>query len=760
MAPNNMDLTELAEIVNELAGKVVLIDGDDIQALGEVLQIVNKLTHPSLAEFADELRAILESIILDEYESVDEGMGTLNEGVQKLQNAFDRMGMVDADDLASKQAMVDEDSPSSPKKSKAVPKQSTKKAEPKAEPKKPKAVQESRSEPQPAATEIPEAPPETTLAISDDDDGEDDTVYFEHRDDPKIIQQTITEDPELVQGFIEESIEQLTMIENGLISWEEAPDDLTIIDSIFRPFHTIKGVSGFLNLSDINSFAHIYEDLLDDARKGRVVYNEQIAEAVFEGIDALRRMIDAVASSLSQKKYVKHDVDVIHFAQLISNARSGKQISSSKKTQTQEVKSSAAQDAPKSEEAAVPGTSSAARDLNRSGRSVKVNTSKMDNLIDLVGELVVTQNMVVQNPAIQESSDKRLIRDIGQLKRITSNLQDLSMSLRMVPIKDTFQRMHRIVRDIARKSGKKIVLETFGEDTELDRNMVEELYEPLVHMIRNNCDHGIESPEIRKKLGKPETGALRLSAYYKGGMVIIEVADDGKGIDKEVIWKSAIKKGLIKEDEKPSEAEILNFIFSSGFSTSQQVTDISGRGVGMDVVKKAITKLRGSIEVKTKVNKGTTFSLRLPLTLAIIDGVIVRVGQERYIIPTLSIKESMMASSGSFNKIVGKGETIFIRGRIIPLLRLGRVFDIPEAIDDPNKGLLIVVESDGQEAALLVDGMLDKQEIVIKTLGDGLNKVDGIAGGAIMSDGNVGLIVDIPTLLPKNNKMRINTIND
>jgi two-component system chemotaxis sensor kinase CheA len=592
----------------------------------------------------------------------------------------------------------------------------------------------------------------------------DDSVhdYFEDRDDPELITQTLKEDPELVQGFIEESEENLQMIENGLIELENAPDDLSLVDTIFRPFHTLKGVAGFLNLSDVNALAHSYENLLDDARKGELEFNEDIAEAVFEGIDALRVMVGALAESKKKEEYVPHGLDLEYFADMIASIRNDEEFVREAPTQQQQAedtnksadadgkkaaKTKSKQKKGKKKRSFDP--SDASKALGNIESSVRVSTGKMDTLLDLVGELVVTQNMVMQNEEIQHSGNKRLQQDIGQLKRITTNLQDLSMSLRMVPIKDTFQKMHRIVRDLARKSGKKIVLEINGEDTEIDRNMVDELYEPLVHMIRNNCDHGLETPEERRMAGKPETGKISLNAYYKGGLVVIEVSDDGRGIDAEKIRQRAIEKGVISADEELSESQILNLIFTSGFSTRDDITDVSGRGVGMDVVRKVIERLRGSIEIKTKQGKGTTFSLRLPLTLAIIDGVVVRIGNERYIIPTTAIKESLVAPDGSYNKIVGKGETVFIRDRVVPLLRVDQFFDIDNSVQDVTEGILIVVENDNREAALLVDEMLDKQEIVIKSLGEGLNKIKGLAGGAIMPDGSVGLIIDVPTLLPK-----------
>lgn len=774
----------VSDILNTLASRIVLLEADDIQALGEILKLLDELHAEQIQDYILQVRGIVERLILDEYESASVGLSELNSAVEQLQLAFSETELVserefqekqdalsdDATvaDLVEKHTIEMEEADSKPEKAKGKTAESKKeeptnqtptlKSQPKVEPAvETKPAQKTESQPQ----VIPDSAQPLVQS------------YFKNRDDFNLINQTLKDDPELLQGFIDETTEHLQLIENGLIDWESSPDDLTIIDSIFRPFHTIKGVAGFLNLTDINNFSHMYEDVLDEVRKGKLKYSDSLADAIFKGVDALKQMIHALIDATKTGTYHGHSVDLEKFEQLVHHARFGgtepnyenaeataklekpkssepaKNFDPSKTTpatSNPSVKTSDKKQAEEPEKERLTGTR-AMTGLKDS--TLRVSTLKMDSLIDLVGELVVTQNMVVQNNVIKNSADKRLQQDVGQLKRITSNLQDLSMSLRMVPIKDTFQKMHRIVRDLARKSGKKIVLEVYGEETEIDRNMVDELYDPLVHMIRNNCDHGIEAPDVRRARGKNETGTITLNAYYKGGMVVIEVTDDGNGIDVNYIRKRALEKGLCKESDKLSEQDILNFIFASGFSTSETVTDVSGRGVGMDVVKRAITNLRGNIEIQTKVGKGTTFTLRLPLTLAIIDGVIVELGSEKYIIPTVSIKESLVVKKEQLNKIAGKGETVFIRNKVLPLIRVGHHFGIPDAVENPWEGLIIIVESDKQEAALLVDKMIDKQEIVIKSLGESLSKLEGIAGGAILSDGTVGLIIDVPTLLPK-----------
>ncbi|RLB86538.1 MAG: chemotaxis protein CheA, partial [Deltaproteobacteria bacterium] len=335
---------------------------------------------------------------------------------------------------------------------------------------------------------------------------------------------------------------------------------------------------------------------------------------------------------------------------------------------------------------------------------------------------------------------------LNQLHQISSMLQKTAMSMRMVPIKNTFQKMVRLVRDLARSSGKKVSLEMKGEETEIDRNVVEELYEPMVHMIRNAVDHGIEPPEQRLAKGKPEKGTIELLAYQRGGSIIIEIRDDGRGLDKEKILSKAIDKGIISGVEQLSESEIYNLIFKPGFSTSETVTEISGRGVGMDVVKKALEKLRGRVEIKSKPDKGSTFIITLPLTLAIIDGIIVRVAEQRYIIPALGILKSFRPNPNDYSTVEGKGEMIMVRGELVPLVRLHHLFELSERTIKPWEGLAVLIGNENEKLCLLVDELVGKEEVVIKTLGEALKNVKGLAGGAILGDGRVGLILDIPGL--------------
>jgi two-component system chemotaxis sensor kinase CheA len=379
---------------------------------------------------------------------------------------------------------------------------------------------------------------------------------------------------------------------------------------------------------------------------------------------------------------------------------------------------------------------------------VKVDTGKLDGLLDLVGEMVIAQSLVGQQLAEMDALNPQFVRNVAQLGRITKELQRVSMSLRMVPIRGVFQKMSRVVRDVGAKQKKKVRFVTSGEETELDRGVVEELNDPLLHMIRNSMDHGIESPEKRIAAGKDPAGTLQLRAYHQGGNIVVEVDDDGAGLNREKILQKAIERGLTTPDEILTDEEIFHFIFAAGFSTAEKVTDLSGRGVGLDVVRQNIERLRGQVEISSQPGQGTRFKIRLPLTLAIIDGFIVKVGDERYIIPTLSVRESFRPQPGMVSRIQNQAEVVNVRGRIIPLLRLSQTFGLPSATRDVTQGIVVVVEAGADTRCLFVDALLHKQEVVIKNLNDMMvQKNRLLAGAAILGDGQVGLILDVNALV-------------
>jgi two-component system chemotaxis sensor kinase CheA len=341
------------------------------------------------------------------------------------------------------------------------------------------------------------------------------------------------------------------------------------------------------------------------------------------------------------------------------------------------------------------------------------------------------------------------VQNISHLDKITRELQEMSTSLRMVPLQSTFQKMARLVRDLSKKIGKDVEFLIKGEKTELDKTVVDRIGDPLVHMVRNAIDHGIESsPEKRRENGKPEKGKVSLRAFHKGGSIYIEIEDDGKGLDKNAIFAKAVERGIINETANLSEKEIFSLIFAPGFSTAESVTEVSGRGVGMDVVKKNIEALRGQIDIQSEPGKGSIFSIKLPLTLAIIDGMVVKVGPERYIIPTLSIVMSVSVPKGRIETIQNKGEMLSLQNELIPVFRLERIFEVEEQKkNDTEERLVVIIEEDGMKTGIIIDELLGQQQIVIKNLGEFLKESPGISGGAIMPDGSVGLILDVSGLV-------------
>ncbi|MDH5471418.1 MAG: chemotaxis protein CheA [Gammaproteobacteria bacterium] len=381
--------------------------------------------------------------------------------------------------------------------------------------------------------------------------------------------------------------------------------------------------------------------------------------------------------------------------------------------------------------------------------SIRVGIDKIDDLINMVGELVITQSMLsLLGEDFSMQNLEKLQDGLGQLERHTRELQESVMMIRMLPISFSFSRFPRLVRDMSSQMGKKIDLIMSGENTEIDKTLIEKIGDPLVHLVRNSLDHGIEMPADRIAAGKKETGTINLNAYHKGGNIVIEITDDGKGIDQDAVLNKAIEKGLVPAGAKLTAQQINDLIFQPGFSTAKKITDVSGRGVGMDVVRKNITSLGGAVEIQSEHGKGSTFTIRLPLTLAILDGQSVIVGNEIYIIPLVSIVESIQIKTSMINKVAGKGETFKLRDEYIPIVRLSRVFGIENAkAKTLEDGLLVVVEADRKPCGLFVDDLLGQQQVVIKSLEQNYRRVDGVSGATILGDGSVALILDIPGLL-------------
>ncbi|MGZ8462878.1 MAG: chemotaxis protein CheA [Candidatus Deferrimicrobiaceae bacterium] len=587
----------------------------------------------------------------------------------------------------------------------------------------------------------------------------------------------LDQDQELYTDFITESGEHLQAIEVKMVDLEASPEDPEIINAIFRGFHTIKGVSGFLNLKDVNELSHHTETLLDLCRQGKVPISSAVIDVVFEAVDAIKGMVrdvsEKLAAGVTERILRDNGAIIAHVERVQKGLPAGGDdgetgplllgdiLVQQGKVDRKELESAVAGqlgtlDHPPIGKVLIDAGKVTPKDVSQALRvqkggvsaaqDIRVDVGKLDGLVEMVGELVIAQALVGNDPDVKGIESPRLYRNLSHLSRITSELQKIAMVMRMVPIRNTFQKMSRLVRDLAKKSGKEVALRMEGEETEIDRNMVEEIHDPLVHMIRNSVDHGVEPADVRAGQGKTPFGTVTLRAFHQGGNVVLSVEDDGRGIDPGKIVAKAKERRLVAEGATLSEQEIFALLFEPGFSTAEKVTDISGRGVGMDVVRKNVEKLRGTIEIKSRPGQGSTFSIKIPLTLAIIDGIVVRVGRERYVIPANSVIESLRPRKEDYFTVEHRGELIRVRGELLPLVRLGRLFGVPGEETNPFNALAVVVEHDKGKRALLVDELLGKQEVVIKSLGGGVAAVRGISGGAIMGDGRVGLILDVAGL--------------
>jgi len=714
---------ELFEQVNKLAEKAILLDPGNLSGCGEMLILLESIYYPGIEEEKNRLQGYLEAMIMNDIEGEAPEVDDIAASVEKMQNIIRGDNNKGGNYGDSQEDFVS-----------VSDKNETEKKQPKAKPK-----------------------PKETIQLETDE--------------------VNNEDIELLMDFIAEAREHLGSIEINMVDWEKNPHEKEIINSIFRPFHTIKGVAGFLNLTAVNKLSHQLENLLDEVREGRIQLTPDLSDLIFDGVDVLKSMISTHETAAQSNQPQKYTVDIEAFLQRISmflNAPQkvpeepqqpiGEILVSEGKIKEEELdevleKQKSLEVSKPLGEMLVEENKVTAREVRDAVRQqtgtmkptgekhIKVDTHKMDQLLDMVGELVISQSMVTHNPEVKKITDQRFVRDISQLTRVTSTLQTISMSMRLVPIGVTFQKMNRIVRDLAKKSGKKINLVIEGQSAEIDRNMVEELYDPLVHMIRNSCDHGIKTPEERAAKGKPEEGTIVLKAEHGGGKIVITITDDGDGLDRESILAKAREKGIVGADEQPDDKTIDNMIIMAGFSTAKQITDVSGRGVGMDVVKKAIEKLHGDMDISSRPGEGSTFSIKLPLTTAIIDGMLVQLGSERYIIPTLSVRQLVHPRREDINTIVGKGETVMVRGKLLPLIKLHKILEIKSNKTDPSEAVLVIIEDSGQVVALQVDSVVGKQEVVIKSIGSAIDQTKCVAGAAILGDGRVGLILDVRSVV-------------
>jgi len=754
-------LEDLNREIENLALEMVMLEADDISGLGKaiksiesILELSKSFKESSLTSVTEAIKRCVEEAIMGERKD----LGPFERGISKLQEMIRDIanGKKIDGDITALLANLDNKPSDSPDQGSGVRDQGSGDGEQGSE------VGGRKSEDGDQKSEVGGQKSEVS------------SQGIEKQGTEKMSQ----EDREIISDFVVESLDNLGTIEVRLMDLEQDPTDTETINAIFRPFHTVKGVSGFLNFNKINKFAHIVENLLDKARNGELRIDGEIVDVILESVDLLKGMIESVRDSLDTGNLFEGDEDVSQIMhkieQLISPVQAenkklfGEMLIANGTVSEADIKAALAiqQKEPdkkigeilvEQEKIKAKAVVSTLREQKRAdGGSdilqVKVDTKKLDSIVDMVGELAIAQSMLRQHEVVLNSKDRKLDQITKQLNLITTGLQDIAMSMRMVPIKNTFQKMLRLVRDLAKKAGKDVQLVLSGEDTEIDRNIMEEIYEPMVHMIRNSIDHGLELPDEREVKNKPRQGTIYLKAYHRSGNIVIEIMDDGRGLNREKILKKAVSTGLIRQEDKLSDAEIDNLIFHPGFSTAEKVTEISGRGVGTDVVKSKVEKLRGTIEVRSVNDKGSTFFLRLPLTLAIVDGMIVKVADERYIIPTLNIQESFKPKKNEYFTVKGEGEMIKVRDNLIPLIRLDQLFGLngngssEQTRAAPWEKLVVVVENQEKKICLLVDELIGQEEIVIKSLGGWLKGIKGVAGSVIMGDGRVGLILDIGSI--------------
>ena len=628
--------------------------------------------------------------------------------------------------------------------------------------------------------------------------------------------------------FFQECEEHLATLESSLLALLETPDDLDLLNAVFRAAHSIKGSSATFGYERVSRFTHAMENLLDRMRGGLVPTTPQRVNLILEAVDMLRALLDAARTGETAEADPTTLTDLLTVAQRAGEFSRGtppivrsddpnkppavirfrpnpdilrqgmdpalvlrdlahfgevRQVTTDVSAlpgldrmdpescwlaweihivtdrRESELRDAFAFvedgaelsiDIPRRQVRKQPNRplqTTASNAASREG-TIRVATGKVDKIIDLVGELVIAQSMAAQ--VLSDFSMSRLYElqtAFSDIERFTRELQQRVMGVRMLPVGTVFSRFPRLVHDLAASTGKRIAIDISGEDTELDKGVVESMSDPLMHLIRNAADHGLEMPDERITAGKEEEGRIQLRAYHEGGSVVVEVSDDGRGLDAERIRAKALERGLIRPKDDLTESQIHALVFEPGFSTAQTITDISGRGVGMDVVKKNVEALNGSVSISSEAGRGTSVRIKLPLTLAILDGLLLRVGPEVYVVPLTAIMESLRPLSSQVAVVAGQGEVVLVRGEPIPLVRLHRVFGVLTRITDPTQGLVVLVEHQGKLSALLVDELLGQQQVVIKTLETNFRKVEGVAGATILGDGRAALILDVAGLL-------------
>lgn len=545
---------------------------------------------------------------------------------------------------------------------------------------------------------------------------------------------------DLFLEFAAEAEDHLGSIETTILE-SEGKYTKDSIDLIFRGIHSIKGASSYFSLKEIAESSHGTENLLDEVRNGSREFDQALTDLVLMYGDLQKTLLRNARQALSTGGIIARIPETDAYLKALKSYTSGGSAAANEPADFPAAPAAEPRGAEKALPAAAGGEKLDVKSF------VKVETLRLDQLIDTIGEMCIYSSMLIQNTRAHLASNEQIIKITHQVEKFVRDLQNIGMSMRLIPIRGLFQKMSRLVWDTAKRINKDVRFETTGEDTELDRNIIEKLADPLMHMVRNAVDHGIETPDERVKAGKPRTGTVTLSAFHAGGSIHVQLRDDGKGLDPAKLIAKAMEKRIIQPNAVLSRSEAFDLIFAPGFSTAAVVTDISGRGVGMDVVRRNIEGMRGRVHIESELGKGTTFTIELPLTLAIIDGIEVAVADQRYIIPTLSVVEFMRPGKELITHTLDRGETFHFRGKYLPVYRLDELFG--HVADDNRRKdeIFIVVESGGQLAAIVVDDIIGSYSTVIKGLGEMFSEVEGVAGCAIVSTGDVSLILDVRSLL-------------
>ena len=581
---------------------------------------------------------------------------------------------------------------------------------------------------------------------------------------------------EMARQFVQDASDLLNELESSILELEKEPGNATHIENVFRLFHNLKGNSGFLGYLDIQEICHKAETFLDKIRNGNIQTSAEQISFLTDIVDFLRSAVENLKQggdgSIPGKDGIISFINDFLLSDTGSNpdAHDAELEQSEKpsavqghRNETKDHSTSQKEEVPlstdlnssvnKSEDQTSSITSYFTSQLKQAEEVIRVDVGKLNALMDLVGEIVIAESMVSQHPEISGYDLPGFEKAITHLQKNIRELQELATSMRMIPIIGLFRKMNRLVRDLSKKSGKKIELKIHGGETEIDRSVIEHISDPLVHIIRNAVDHGIESAAERKAKGKPEIAEISLEAKQIGGEIQIRVSDDGRGLNREKIIQKAIEKKLISAQQNDlTDDEVWHLIFLPGFSTADKVTDISGRGVGMDVVVRNIEKIRGRVEIKSEKDRGTTVILRIPLTTAIIDGMITRVGNSLYAIPMLDIRESMVVRPEQIVTLMDGQEVVKIREQLFPVVRLNEFHNIPTPTRALSEGILIMVENTNRPICIFVDEIIGQKQLVIKPIPDYLGHIEAVSGCAILGNGEICLILDVATIIKNSEK--------